>query len=188
MSFEFPSPANQDRLATALANPIVGFHTDGSDVDVTITIRGVSIPKMDRRRLKEAAIWVGLHAVRDGDRIHPILVFRVGGWYFRALLDLGDASPRKRAALRRAFLGAMDTAHQGSWTLHFRLVETATKTTAAVRSVELTKTIRGEAAALFLKSLDNPQGMEAGPSVPLHEAFLTDRDLFEALQIAERVA
>jgi hypothetical protein len=61
-------------------------------------------------------------------------------------------------------------------------------TTAALRSVELTKNIQGEAAALFLKSLDDPPSMEARKMVPLQEAFVTDHDLFEALQIAERIA
>jgi hypothetical protein len=188
MSFQFSSPIAHVRPVTSLTNPIVGFRTDGSNVDATITIHSASVPRMDRRRLKEAAIWAGLHAVRDGDHIQPVFVFRVGGWYFRAHVDLGDASPEKRAALRRACLGAMNTAHQGSWTLLFRLVEAETMTTAALRSVELTKTIRGQAAALFLKSLDNRQNTEARTTVPPQEAFLTDHDLFEALQIAVRVA
>ena len=188
MSFQFSSPVDQVRPVTSLTNPAVGLLTDGSDVDVTITIRCPSVPKMDQRRLKEAAIWVGLHAVQDGDCIQPIFVFRVGGWYFRAPVDLGDASPGKREALRRAFLGANDKADHGSWTLRFRLVEAATMTTAALRSVALPKGIRGEAAALFLKSLDDPRRMEARTMVSLQEAFLTDHDLFEALEIAERVA
>jgi hypothetical protein len=101
MSFQFSSPADQVRPVTSLTNPVVGFRTDGSDVDVTITIRSVSVPKMDQRRLKEAAIWVGLHAVQEGDRLQPTFVFRVGGWYFRAPVDLGDASPASpRAACR----------------------------------------------------------------------------------------
>jgi hypothetical protein len=101
MSFQFSSPVDHIRLATSLTNPIVGFRTDGSNVDVTITIHSASVPRMDRRRLKEAAIWAGLHAVREGDCIQPIFVFRIWGWYFRAHVDLGDASPGKRAALRR---------------------------------------------------------------------------------------
>jgi hypothetical protein len=188
MSFQFSSLADQVRPVTSLTNPVVGFRTDGSNVDVTITIRSASVPKMDQRRLKEAAIWVGLHAVQDGDRIQPIFVFRVGGWYFQVPVDFDDASPGKQEALRRACSGTKDSAEQGSWTLIFRLVEAATMTTAALRSVALTNKIQEEAAALFLKSLGDPRRMEARTTVSLQEAFLTDHALFEALEIADRVA
>jgi hypothetical protein len=188
MSFQFSPPVDQVLPVTLLTNPIVGFRTDGSSVDVTITVHSESVPQMDRRRLKEAAIWVGLHAVRDGDRLEPVFVFRVGGWYFRAPVDLGDASPKKRKALRRAFAKAMDERTTGSWTFVFRLVDAATMTTAAIRSVSLTKKIRGEAAFLLRKSLNNPRRTRARKEVPLQEAFLTDYELFESLQVSERIA
>jgi hypothetical protein len=95
---------------------------------------------------------------------------------------------RVQEALRRACSGTKDSAEQGSWTLIFRLVEAATMTTAALRSVALTNKIQEEAAALFLKSLGDPRRMEARTTVSLQEAFLTDHALFEALEIADRVA
>ena len=188
MSFQFASPIDRGLPVTTFTNPAVGIRTDGSNVDVTVTVRSASIPQMDRRRLREAAIWVRVLAVPQCPRIQPVFVFRIGGWYFTAPIDLRDVSRAKRGALRHALVAAGSPATAGSWTIHFRLVDTATTKTAALRSTEVTKRVREEAASLLLQSLCKPSKTGKSGNVPLLSALPTCTDLIVVLRNSERMA
>lgn len=187
MSLHFPTPVDQVLPPDFTRNTGIRLRADGSDIDLTVTTYSLSISSLDVRRLEEAAIWVGLHTQPDADLSEPLFVFRVGGWYFRARVDLGDGSPSKQEELRLAFSKATTTSSSGAWTITFRLVDSLTRRTAAIRTLAFPARLRRRAAAVLLTSFaDAPEH-----GVRRRACFgdtRSDRDLFEALHVSERIA
>jgi hypothetical protein len=187
MSLHFPPPVDQVLHPEFNRNTGIRLRTDGSDIDLTVTTYGLSVSSLDARRLEEAAIWAGLHTQPDADLSGPLFVFRVGGWYFRARVNLGDGSPSKREELRLAFTKARTTSTSGAWTITFRLVDSMTRRTTAIRTLAFPARLQRRAASVLLSFLADAPEHGARRRACFGDSR-SDRDLFESLHVSERIA